>query len=61
MQQHRISPDTNRVIVRYDVARKSVTIAFHGQTHVLPGTYQTYDDGMIAGYGFAREQGWQTA
>ena len=58
MQQRRNSLDADRLTVRYDVARKLVTITFHGQTHILPDTYPTYDDGMIAGYGFARAQGW---
>jgi hypothetical protein len=61
MQQRRNSYDTDRLIVRYDGARKSVTISFQGQSHVLPETYPTYDDGMIAGYSYARAQGWQTA
>jgi len=51
--------DDERLIVRYDGARKLVTILFQGQTHVLPGTFPTYDDGMIAGYSHARSQGWQ--
>ncbi|HTZ37605.1 MAG TPA: hypothetical protein VMB84_16360 [Stellaceae bacterium] len=59
MQRRRNSDDADRLIVRYDGARKSVTITFQGQTHVLPETYPTHDDGMIAGYGFARAQGWQ--
>ena len=61
MQHRSKSQDADRLIVRYDVARKSVTITFQGQTHVLPDRYPSYDDGMIAGYAYARAQGWQTA
>lgn len=56
--QRRTNHDTDRLIVRYDAARKSITVTFQGQTQVLPDTYASYDDGMIAGYGFARDQGW---
>jgi hypothetical protein len=51
--------DADRLLVRYDVASKSVTVSFHGQIHVLPETFATYDEGMIAGYSYARSQGWQ--
>jgi hypothetical protein len=61
MQQSKIRHDANRLMVAYDAARKSVTISFQGQSHILPGTFATYDDGMIAGYAYARAQGWQTA
>jgi hypothetical protein len=62
MQQHsRTKLDNNRPMVVYDAARKSVTISFQGQTYALPGTFATYDDGMIAGYAYARAQGWQPA
>jgi hypothetical protein len=60
MQQRRNNQDADRLLVRYDAARKLVTISFHGQVHVLPQTFPTYDDGMIAGYGFARDQGWHS-
>jgi hypothetical protein len=61
MQQHRRrNEDTERLMVRYDVARKSVTISFRGQVHVLPERYASHDDGMIAGYAYARAQGWQS-
>ena len=56
--RQRASFDANRVSVQYDVARKLVTVTFGEQRHVLPDTYPTFDDGMIAGYGFARAQGW---
>ena len=59
MPPRKKSDDDDRLIVRYDGARKSVTILFQGQSHVLAGTYPTYDDGMIAGYSHARSQGWQ--
>ncbi len=59
--QSRTRQDTTRLMVAYDAARKSVTISFQGQSHVLPGTFPTYDEGMIAGYAYARAQGWQTA
>ena len=58
MPQPRNDHDASRPIVRYDVARKSVSITFQGQTHVLPETFPSYDDAMIAGYGFVRAQGW---
>jgi hypothetical protein len=60
MPQHPNKPDSDRLTVRYDVARKLVTITCQGQVHVLPDTYATFDDGMIAGYGFARAQGWHS-
>jgi hypothetical protein len=59
MPPNRKNNEEDRLIVRYDGARKSVTILFQGQAHVLAGTYPTYDDGMIAGYSHARSQGWQ--
>lgn len=59
MRPSRKTADDNRLIVRYDGERKSVTILFQGQSHVLAGSYPTYDDGMIAGYAHARAQGWQ--
>ena len=62
MQQlRRRNDDADRLIVRYDGARKSVTISFRGQTHVLPDRYASHDEGMIAGYAYARAQGWQSA
>jgi len=58
MQHRRTSYEADRLIVRYDVVRKSVTIRFQGQTHVLTESYSSHDDGMIAGYAYARAQGW---
>ena len=52
-------PDMDRLLVRYDVASQSVTVSFQGQIHVLPDTFASHDEGMIAGYSYARSQGWQ--
>ena len=54
-------PEANRPIVRYDGGRRSVTIRYQLQTHVVPGRYPTHDDAMIAGYAFIRAQGWSTS
>jgi hypothetical protein len=58
MQQHK-RHDTDRLFVRYDAESHAVTVSFQGQSRVLPQTFATYDEGMIAGYSYARAQGWQ--
>jgi hypothetical protein len=60
MQQRRKDPDADRLLARYDPTRKSVTISFQGQVHVMPERYSTYDEAMVAGYAFANAQGWRT-
>ena len=45
--------------VRYDSARKSVTVIYQGRKHVLADSYGTHDEAMVAGYAYARSQGWQ--
>jgi hypothetical protein len=57
--QQRNRRDTDRLLVRYDVASRSVSVSFHSQIHVLPETFSTHDEGVIAGYSYARSQGWQ--
>ncbi len=59
MQRRRKAEDTDRLIVRYDPERKRVTISFQGSIHVLPQTFGSYDDAMIAGYAYARANGWE--
>lgn len=61
MRPARPGPDDSRPIVRYDRVRGTVTIRYQSQTHVLPDRYETYDQAMIAGYAYARAQGWQTS
>jgi len=59
--QQRKRADADRLLVRYDAARRTVTVSFQGEVCALPGTFPSYDEAMIAGYSYARARGWQGA
>jgi hypothetical protein len=47
--------------VTYAPHTRTVVVNFRGRVTVLPGTYDTEGEGVRAGEGFCRQQGWRPA
>lgn len=52
-------PYETKMSVQYDEVSKRVTVFFRGGKTILPGQYQTREEGMRAGEQYCRERGWQ--
>ncbi len=52
-------PYEAKMSVAYEDTDKTVTVHFRGEKIVLPGPYQTREQGMEAGEQYCRERGWQ--
>ena len=45
--------------IAYDEVSKTVTVVFRGKKVVLPGRYESYEDGKRAGEQYCRDHGWK--
>ena len=48
-----------KMSVDHDAITKKVTVYFRGKKIVLPGRYDSQEDGMWAGEKYCRDHGWE--